>query len=517
MLTAGGLVMLSGIGNHLNPLTCIPAECNSLTVDERFAPFLGDYTEQPAKVQHLAIKYRGHPGDRHTSGRDPLETLRNMSHLTQLRSLKVETPGDMSGLAGLGNLPNSLTSLHIGGWGNDDTVVALPDPDLERSRESACLRRLRSLQFDSCYMQLPIGSSANLEGLTSLSFCYCHAGRDIDAVLKLTNLVSLDLTGVTHQEHSDAEPWSKFEAWPALHVFKFAGCWLIDDDTVLDMATVQEVHTDKLAVGMTNANVHLVLRERHSLLLETLASAMSWWSTHLVNLRIIVTLGHGGAPYLATIANTVLEALSCLQFFHLAGAVSFGHSVEYDAGHIVLRDGYSGQLKDLKLHDCFYHTLDLRTATCLTSICLKNIDQPQLPCELILPDSVVRLEVFGDSLTTRHAKCLLEVLPSLTHVKLGNGGSHFGNVCELSNSACMPTMPGSLQWLSVTSESLKKVLDGSAQDCLRFCTGLEYLILPSGQCPEAELYAWVKDARYVRISEEVPELGSWWFNAYFYF
>ena len=69
----------------------------------------------------------------------------------------------------------------------------------------------------------------------------------------------------------------------------------------------------------------------------------------------------------------------------------------------------------------------------------------------------------------------------------------------------MPTMPGSLRWLSVTSSSLKELLDGSAQDCLRFCTSLEYLILPPGQYPTGEFYTWIRDARYVRVSDNDPE------------
>lgn len=132
--------MLSGIGSHLNPLACVPADCNSLTVDEHFSPFVGDYTERAEKLQHLAVQYREHSIHRQTSGRDPLETLGNLSHLTQLRSLKVETPGSRSGLAGLGNLPRSLTSLCIEAWGDVD--IYLPDPDLEWGWESECLRRL---------------------------------------------------------------------------------------------------------------------------------------------------------------------------------------------------------------------------------------------------------------------------------------------------------------------------------------------------------------------------------------
>ena len=372
-------------------------------------------------------------------------------------------------------------------------------------------------------MQILIGCTARLEGLTSLSFCQCEVGSDIHAVLQLTNLVSLDLTGVSYPRDLDGhdwQEWSRFEAWPALQVFKFAGCRWIDDSTMLTIANVREVHTDRLALGMTNASVHLFLYDMHAVLFETLATlSISWWSMHLMDLHVAV-MGLMGqrdqAVYLATIVNGVLEALLCLQSFHLMGGFqSRGRFVDPGPGQIVLGDGYCGQLKDMKLQDLYYHKLDLGAATCLTGISLRNIDHPRMSCELTLPSSVVRLDVIGGSLTIRHAKCLLQGLPSLTHITLGTNlkGSRVANEAKLSSSACMPTMPGSLQWLRVTSTPLKKLLDGSDQDCLRFCTGLEYLILPLGQCPEGEKSAWLKGARYVRVSDNDSEKVLWWRDA----
>ena len=514
--------MLTEIDSHLNPLACVPADCNSLTVDEHFAPFVGDYTEQPAHLQHLAITYREHPTDSQTSGRDPLDILDDLSHLTQLRSLKVEIHSTFTfcfshGLASLNNFPGLLTNLYIGGWERGRIRIDLPNPDLGRRQESERLRRLKNLEFHMCSLHIGAGSVANLSGLTSLSISDSAINSNIDAVLQLTNLVSLDLTGVVMQGDTGRKrPWSRFEAWPALHVLKVSGGCLIDNSTALHIANVQEVHTDRLTLGTTAANVHLVLRQRHAVIFEALASlSVPWWSTHLVDLHVVVTDWRDTALYLATIVNQVLKALLCLQSFHLAGGYqSPGNAVDYSEGQIVLGDDYSGQLKDLKLQDLYYHTVNLGVATCLTSIRLYNIDQPCVPCELTLPSSVVQLEVFCDSLTMRHAKCLLQGLPSLTHVTLGRSRVKCVNEPELSSSACMATMPGSLRWLRVMCNPLKKLLDGSAQDCLRFCTGLEYLILPLDQHAKGELYAWVKDARYVRVSDHDPEENPWWHDAY---
>lgn len=74
--------------------------------------------------------------------------------------------------------------------------------------------------------------------------------------------------------------------------------------------------------------------------------------------------------------------------------------------------------------------------------------------------------------------------------------------------ACPQCQAGLLE-LSVTSESLKQLLDRTAQDCLRFCTSLEYLILPLGQAPVGELYEWVKGAHHVHLSGNDPEEILW--------
>ena len=497
-----------------------------MTVDENFAPFVGDYTEQPAKLQHLAITYRAHPKHIVTLGRDPRETLNDLRHLTQLRSLKVEASGVLRGQAGLHDFPTSLTSLFIRGEGHGGVIVGWPDPDSEWRRESECLRRLINLEVHKCSVRIPAGSVAYLQCLTSLSLSHSDVGRDLDAVLTLTNLESLDLTGVMIPNSLDPEeqkPWSRFEAWPALCIFKFANCWVIDRSTVLDIATVQEVHTDSLALGIETANIHLVVRNRHANMLGLLASLLSpTWLTHIDDLRVRVTDYSDTALRLATIANQLIEALLCLQSFQLAGGCSErtkAGNTDGRQGRIVMGDGYSGQLKNLELQNMYCSTLDFAVATSLTSIRLLAIDKQDMSCKLILPSSVVRLEFYGNSLTTMPAKSLLQGLSRLTHVIVGDlpTGNLDARELEVNGSACMPTMPSSLRWFYVTSTSSKKLLDESAQECLKYCTTLEYLILPLGTYPTGELYAWVKGARYVRISDNDPDELLRWRNTYFSF
>ena len=142
----------------------------------------------------------------------------------------MEVPGAVSGLAGLGTLPQSLTSLFVGGWGKGNVLIVLPE--LECTRQAKCLECLETLQFHRCRVQGTVKSIANLKGLTSLSFCYYGVGnfRDLDAVSELTNLVCLDITGLKTLRVSalgDRQPWSRFEAWPVLCVFKIV--WLPGD------------------------------------------------------------------------------------------------------------------------------------------------------------------------------------------------------------------------------------------------------------------------------------------------
>ena len=240
---------------------------------------------------------------------------------------------------------------------------------------------------------------ASLQGLTSLSFSHSMVGRELDAVSKLTNLVSLDLTRTFSDAPMDVEgvqPWSTFVTWPALCVFKFAGCCWIDNSTVLDIVTVQEVHTDRLAQGMETSNIHLLLRDRHASTSGSLASLVSpAWSTCVVDLHVTVTDTQDTAIQIATSVNLVLEALLFLQSFQLVG-VSCDEERLYDIDHtqgrIVLGDGYSGRLKTLKLQDINCSVLDLEVATCLTSISLKAIEMEGVSCKLILPSSVVCLQ-----------------------------------------------------------------------------------------------------------------------------
>ena len=225
-------------------------------------------------------------------------------------------------------------------------------------------------------------------------------------------------------------------------VFKFAGCGLIGTSTTLDIASVQEIHTDRLAVGMETASIHLVLRDQHAVVFETLASLIvSGWSTHIVDLQVINLDCRDETLYLATIVNQVLGALLCLQSFHFVGGyfLSPGQSIDYGQGQIVLGHGYSGQLKNLKLQHLHHHTLDLGAATWLTSVSLSDADPLCMSCQLILPCSVVRLEVFGNSLTIRHAKCVLEGLSSLTHFTLGTHESDF--IKETDKAAVDRRMP----------------------------------------------------------------------------
>lgn len=205
-------------------------------------------------------------------------------------------------------------------------------------------------------------------------------------------------------------------------------------------------------------------------------------------------------------------------------------SDNHGQARFVLGD-YSGQLKDLTLQDMCCRTVDLESATCLTSIRLRGIDCCTF-CELKLPSSVVQLKFFGHSLITKHAHTLLEGLSNLTQVVLGtceisivyewwsDNGS--GGLDALSHDidytmgerlgsmamACLPIMPSSLRWLHVTSLPLKMLLDDSAHKCLGNCVGLEHLILPAYAYPSRQLHAWVKAAPYVRVSDNDPEQRS---------
>ena len=190
------------------------------------------------------------------------------------------------------------------------------------------LRRLTKLELHSCWVHTPRGSITCLEGLTSLSITDSEAGLEYDDVTKLTNLISLDLTNTyppgrlydhSYGSRQDQQPWSNFDAWPPLHEFKFAGCWLIDNSTVMDIATVAELYTDRLTLGMKVASIHVILRQVGNNVPGTLASLCSpAWSSCIVDLRVDISV-HDAPPPLAPVVNQVLATCLHLQTLHLVG------------------------------------------------------------------------------------------------------------------------------------------------------------------------------------------------------
>ena len=156
---------------HLSPLAFVPEDCNSLTVDEQLAPFVGDYTNhrrlhhQATKLQHLGIKY----GTSSTCqcGSDPIAELPDLSHMTQLTSLKVAPDRCLNALFdSLAKCPESLTSCYIGAWGDTGMDICFW-PVYQPVQEH--LRRLTKLQLLMCSVSIPKGCIMCLEGLTSLS------------------------------------------------------------------------------------------------------------------------------------------------------------------------------------------------------------------------------------------------------------------------------------------------------------------------------------------------------------
>ena len=495
---------------HPTPFAFVPEDCNSLTVDEQLAPFVGDYTNhrrlhhQATKLQHLGIKY----GTSSTCqcGSDPIAELPDLSHMTQLTSLKVAPDRCLNALFdSLAKCPESLTSCYIRGWSHNGMEICFRPELCQPVQEH--LRRLTKLELSMCSVIVPTGCITCLEGLTSLSITQSELEPEFDEVRKLTNLVSLDLTdtnppGAIYGEVTSGEPWSKFDAWPALQVFKFAACWLIDTSTALNIATVNEVHTDMLTPGMESANIHWVLQHTFTCkdTLGVLASLTPVWCSCIVGLHVNVPLRPHmyTALQLATAVNQVLDVCLCLQTFRFDG----GAPENGGQAKILLGSDYSGQLKDLTLKHICCNKIDLGLATTLTSISLTDMDSRRMSCELVLPSMVERLEFLGNALITRDSKYLLQGLSCLRQVTLGHQDPrHFSGTEELglSSSACMPTLPGSLRHLRVMTSAVKGLLDHSAQRCLKFCTSLEHLTLPAYEHPMRELHAWVKAARHVHI------------------
>lgn len=355
-----------------------------------------------------------------------------------------------------------------------------------------------------------------LDGLDSLSITCSEIDRQLDEVLKLTNLTCLDLTHVWPHRRLQGEavsfeqPWISFKAWPALKVYKFAHCWVIDSSTDLDIATVEEVYTNRLAAAMEIGKLHLILRRKHDDMLVLLASLSSpTWCTHIVDLHLIVTYLQDTTIHLASAVEQVIEAVVSLQTFHLR--LCYGKPDSHAQNRIVLGSGYSGQLQSFELENMPCKTLNLGSATCLRSISVVGVDSDDMPCELALPSGVVQLKYFGNTLfnlAPLKRESVLKQLSCLAQVTLGTCFQYSDGTRQPEVSASMPRLPwaSSLRCLKLRKQPVKWLLDDSAQEVLQDCTALEHLILPSGKYPCGELYTWVKAAQCVRVSDNDPEV-----------
>lgn len=159
-LTAGGSAGRVFPDEHLNPLTCVPAQCSSLIVDEHFAPFIGHIAE-PAKLQHLAIKYWD--SCTYSCGKSPHHVLFDLRHMRRLRALKVESFGQCSNPLDA-KWPDPLMDVYIGGSNEDFAPVRVPCPGQQQHTH---LRRLTKLELHLCSVHIPEDSIACLTGLTA--------------------------------------------------------------------------------------------------------------------------------------------------------------------------------------------------------------------------------------------------------------------------------------------------------------------------------------------------------------
>lgn len=226
-VTAGQLQ--SDLHEQLSPLTFVPAECHSMNVDEHFAPFVSDYTDQATKLQRLAVSY---DYKRRDYGRDLPTDFPDLRQSKQLRAVKEDAPdifGDDLATV-LAKCPESLTSCHLGGRGDYGTMITFLPQLYQPVQEH--LRRLTNLDLYWCQVHTPTASVTHLEGLTSLSITASEVEPELEEVTKLTNLVMLDLTKAYRPRgiyswsvDYEARPWSKFDAWPG----SVQTCWVLVD------------------------------------------------------------------------------------------------------------------------------------------------------------------------------------------------------------------------------------------------------------------------------------------------
>ncbi len=482
-----------------NSLQGIPLACDCLSVDTTFAGMLPQYIQQPAKLKQLAVTW-----DCNWVNWTNFETFAfpNLNHLAELTTLQIRAEN------GSGSPPAELVQYNLNRCPETLKHVTLDRLSLwHRDGQRSAVQQvlgsaaasLTCLELSHCDFGFGGSSISCLAHLKSMSFQGSTVWSDPSDITMLTNLTLLDLSASEwhwpKRYHSRVPVMLLFTGWSALQVLKLSKCSLFGSQSVLRLPNLVDLqlHWAPVSIGSTTLRIcsHLASQQW---MFDLLPHA-NW----LVELDIsLEQLGfYNDYAQSHVFAERMVGLLSLchrLQSFKFTGALP---NVILDAEKLGVDRHNAACLHRLSLSKVCFRLLDLQNAVHVTSLELHNVDAVA-GFTLMLPPRVQSFEFTGSYLFTPQARHALSAYACLNKLKVGYENYAGKRVIQFG----MPLLPNSLRHLDFqTSRANRGWVDCCDWKCLKACTNIEYLRLPSPENLVGRLKAWVHGARHLHIVE----------------
>ena len=483
-------------------ISSIPTSCRSLSLNEFAAYGLRQYIIKTPDVQQLSLQWNGVQAETQR-----FHSLPSFAALHQLTELKIYMRNDFLGVSFaplVKSCPSTLRSLILHGFG---CSVEQEQPPVSSVRSLRLLEdhlpALTLLELGRSVVTIPGDGITCLSKLKSLSFF----GSDIyvDGELEvslLTNLTHLNLTEATcFWEDAWVEALDTFTAWPALQMLKAHGCNIFDKHTRMDLTTVLEVHVDHIdsvkGLGLPGQQSHVGTDFSHFALPDDHPSRED---AHLFKSVVGLALNvNAQDPIHKAFAVDFLcrfaELCSIKSLNLIFGCCDLTRSLSF------LGDSFAN-LVNLSIHGLHPHghALDLQPLSCLISLDINGMDQPE-PLESIkLPCKLEGFKYAGFSLFLQSTEHNLDKLPCLTVVTLWLPEIPGVTSRYVNQGWHIPRLPLSLRHFTVEDlgdQFRRGDFDWSG---LQGCPNLEHLTLACLQLSE-QLKEWLRSARYLYIIE----------------
>ena len=395
------------------------------------------------------------------------------------------------------NCPDALLSLTLHDFGSQLEDEQPPRHSAQGISLLARLSALTQLTLANCVVTFNGDEITHLIKLHSLSLTDSEIYVDGQLeVAHLTNLTYLDLNGaVGYWEDAWVEASDSFTAWPRLEVLKLLGCNLIDEATILDVASVQELHVAVLP--NIDAHEHQQLHAYMSMY-QVRQRFFESGDFQLGKAIVSLNLTAPGEAINAELWRIVdfcpfLRSLRLLPMTCTSAVVGSENLLCLGGRQLALK------LIDLSIekHQC--SEIDLMFLTCLTRLVLRCVDEQGCLACVRLPSCVKDFTFKGVSLFV-HVENNLDSLSELTKITF----EPYARAVRVSNqlvqpdltACCLPQLPPSLRHLSVVGTGSERVFDWSG---LYACTNLERLTLSRGHEPSSSLQAWIASAHHLYV------------------